>query len=40
MYTRVRLSIHNPYTNKTDEAEPDMNFIDPIFSVLGQLYTV
>ena len=22
------------------EAEPDMNFIDPIFSVLGQLYTV
>jgi hypothetical protein len=23
-----------------DEAEPDMNFIDPIFSVLGQLYTV
>jgi hypothetical protein len=23
-----------------EAAEPDMNFIDPIFSVLGQLYTV
>jgi hypothetical protein len=23
-----------------DEIEPDMNFIDTIFSVLGQLYTV
>jgi len=22
------------------EDEPDMNFIDPIFSALGQLYTV
>ena len=22
------------------EAKPDMSFIDPIFSVLGQLYTV
>ena len=23
-----------------EAAEPDMNFIDPIFFVLGQLYTV
>jgi hypothetical protein len=27
-------------SGEANEAEPDMNFIDPIFSALGQLYTV
>ena len=50
MYDIISYTVHNCPNTETylvnkihigrGEVEPDMNFIDPIFSVLGQMYSV